>query len=96
MTQRINVMYAGFIVESATTAELFANPVHPYTVGLLHSVPRLDAEEGSELIPIEGTRPTSVARRSDARSRRAAPGGCRTAGSRTRRSCPFARASRSS
>jgi oligopeptide transport system ATP-binding protein len=57
MTQRINVMYAGFIVESATTIELFANPSHPYTVGLLHSVPRLDADEGSELIPIEGTPP---------------------------------------
>jgi oligopeptide/dipeptide ABC transporter ATP-binding protein len=57
MTQRINVMYAGFIVESATTAELFAKPAHPYTVGLLHSVPRLDAVEGSELIPIEGTPP---------------------------------------
>jgi oligopeptide/dipeptide ABC transporter ATP-binding protein len=66
MTQRINVMYAGFIVESATTAELFANPVHPYTVGLLHSVPRLDAEEGSELIPIEGSPP----------DQRQAPVGC--------------------
>jgi oligopeptide transport system ATP-binding protein len=57
MTQRINVMYAGFIVESATTPELFAEPAHPYTVGLLHSVPRLDAVEGSDLIPIEGTPP---------------------------------------
>ena len=42
MTQRINVMYAGFIVETATTVDLFANPSHPYTVGLLHSIPRLD------------------------------------------------------
>jgi oligopeptide/dipeptide ABC transporter ATP-binding protein len=66
MTQRINVMYAGFIVESATTAELFANPAHPYTVGLLHSVPRLDAVEGSELIPIEGAPP----------DQRQAPVGC--------------------
>ena len=66
MTQRINVMYAGFIVESATTIELFANPAHPYTVGLLHSVPRLDAVEGSELIPIEGTPP----------DQRQAPVGC--------------------
>ena len=45
MTQRINVMYAGFIVETATTPELFARPSHPYTVGLLHSIPRLDADE---------------------------------------------------
>ena len=57
MTQRINVMYAGFIVETATTADLFAHPSHPYTIGLLHSVPRLDAVEGEELIPIEGRPP---------------------------------------
>jgi oligopeptide transport system ATP-binding protein len=57
MTNRINVMYAGFIVESATTADLFANPSHPYTVGLLHSIPRLDALEGDPLVPIEGRPP---------------------------------------
>jgi oligopeptide transport system ATP-binding protein len=57
MTQRIKVMYAGFIVEAATTADLFALPSHPYTVGLLHSIPRLDALEGEELIPIEGRPP---------------------------------------
>jgi oligopeptide transport system ATP-binding protein len=57
MTRRINVMYAGFVVESATTAELFAAPSHPYTVGLLHSMPRLDAQPGEPLIPIEGTPP---------------------------------------
>jgi oligopeptide transport system ATP-binding protein len=57
MTQRINVMYAGFIVETATTADLFARPSHPYTVGLLHSIPRLDQREGEELIPIEGRPP---------------------------------------
>ena len=57
MTRRINVMYAGYIVETATTAELFAQPRHPYTVGLLHSIPRLDAVAGEPLIPIEGTPP---------------------------------------
>jgi oligopeptide transport system ATP-binding protein len=57
MTHRINVMYAGFIVESATTADLFARPSHPYTVGLLHSIPRLDAEEDDPLVPIEGRPP---------------------------------------
>ncbi|MHB8397473.1 MAG: ABC transporter ATP-binding protein [Candidatus Limnocylindrales bacterium] len=58
MTQRIQVMYAGRIVETATTAELFAHPRHPYTVGLLRSIPRLD-EDGSarELISIEGLTP---------------------------------------
>ncbi len=57
MTRRINVMYAGFVVESATTVDLFAAPAHPYTVGLMHSMPRLDGQPGEPLIPIEGTPP---------------------------------------
>ena len=57
MTDRINVMYAGFIVETATTGDLFERPSHPYTVGLLHSMPRVDAREGDPLIPIEGRPP---------------------------------------
>ena len=57
MTDRINVMYAGFIVETATTGDLFESPSHPYTVGLLHSMPRVDAREGEPLIPIEGRPP---------------------------------------
>ncbi len=57
MTRRINVMYAGYVVESATTNDLFARPRHPYTVGLLHSMPRLDAGQGEPLIPIEGAPP---------------------------------------
>jgi oligopeptide/dipeptide ABC transporter ATP-binding protein len=57
MTQRINVMYAGYVVEAASTEELFERPSHPYTVGLLHSIPRLDDDAGSELIPIEGRPP---------------------------------------
>jgi len=57
MTDRINVMYAGFIVETATTGDLFERPSHPYTVGLLHSMPRVDAREGEPLIPIEGRPP---------------------------------------
>ncbi len=66
MTQRINVMYAGFIVETATTKDLFARPSHPYTVGLLHSIPRLAEERPESLIPIEGTPP----------DQRRAPVGC--------------------
>jgi oligopeptide transport system ATP-binding protein len=57
MTQRINVMYAGFVVETATTGELFERPMHPYTVGLLHSIPRLDEDRPEQLIPIEGVPP---------------------------------------
>jgi len=57
MTDRINVMYAGFIVETATTMDLFDKPSHPYTVGLLHSMPRVDQREGEPLIPIEGRPP---------------------------------------
>ncbi len=57
MTQRINVMYAGYVVESASTIDLFARPSHPYTVGLLHSIPRLDDDGTDALIPIEGRPP---------------------------------------
>ena len=52
---RIAVMYAGKIVEQGTTDEIFYNPSHPYTRGLLRSMPRVDAESYERLIPIEGT-----------------------------------------
>ena len=54
---RVNVMYAGRIVESATAAELYANPRHPYTLGLLRSVPRLDEPKRARLDPIVGQPP---------------------------------------
>lgn len=54
---RIYVMYAGRIVESGTTEQLLTNPQHPYTLGLLASVPKLDGDKDAELIPIEGTPP---------------------------------------
>jgi oligopeptide/dipeptide ABC transporter ATP-binding protein len=57
LTKRICVMYAGFVVETATTPELFAHPHHPYTVGLLNSISRIDAENPAELHPIEGAPP---------------------------------------
>jgi oligopeptide transport system ATP-binding protein len=57
MTQRINVMYAGHIVERATTEELYGRPRHPYTVGLLRSIPRLDEQGRGELVPIQGQPP---------------------------------------
>ena len=57
MTQRTVVMYAGFIVEAGTTAAIYERPAHPYTVGLLHSIPRLDRGAHEPLIPIEGAPP---------------------------------------
>ncbi len=54
---RVNVMYAGKVIERADAAELYANPKHPYTVGLLNSVPRLDELRQEKLIPIEGLPP---------------------------------------
>lgn len=57
MTDRVVVMYAGKVVETAPTTEIFANPRHPYTLGLLASVPRLDAERPEQLKTIEGAPP---------------------------------------
>jgi oligopeptide/dipeptide ABC transporter ATP-binding protein len=56
MCDRVLVMYSGKIVESADVRSIFANPVHPYTEGLLASIPRLD-EEVEELYAIEGVVP---------------------------------------
>jgi peptide/nickel transport system ATP-binding protein len=55
--QRIYVMYAGRIVESGTSKEIFGNPRHPYTIGLLQSVPRLDEMRKDRLVPIPGSLP---------------------------------------
>ena len=63
---RVNVMYAGRIIERATAAELYAHPRHPYTLGLLRSVPRLDEPRRARLDPIEG-QPPDLSR---------LPGGC--------------------
>ena len=57
MTERILVMYAGRIVESGPAKALFAHPHHPYTVGLLRSVPRLDEPRAETLQSIEGLPP---------------------------------------
>lgn len=55
MCERIAVMYAGRIVEYGTADDIFYNPKHEYTKGLLKSIPRLDATEHERLVPIEGT-----------------------------------------
>ena len=54
---RVNVMYAGRIIESGTAHQIYHHPRHPYTLGLLASVPRLDQPRGARLVPIEGQPP---------------------------------------
>ena len=73
---RVNVMYAGKIIETATAHELYANPRHPYTLGLLNSVPRLDQARREKLDPDRGPAagPRHTCPRA-ARSTRAAPSG---------------------
>jgi len=63
---RVNVMYAGRLVETAPTDELYSRPKHPYTIGLLASVPRLDSERKQSLRVIKGL-PPNLSR---------LPGGC--------------------
>jgi peptide/nickel transport system ATP-binding protein len=66
ITDEIAVMYAGRIVERGSTEAIFGSPQHPYTWGLLKSIPRLDTTREEELVPIAG-RPPSLIKR---------PGGC--------------------
>jgi oligopeptide/dipeptide ABC transporter ATP-binding protein len=61
VAHRIAVMYAGSVVEIGTAAEVFRNPVHPYTCGLLHSVPTLRSDRAKPLATIEGTVPPAAA-----------------------------------
>jgi oligopeptide transport system ATP-binding protein len=60
MCQRMIVMYAGRVVESGPTTDVFAHPKHPYTWSLLRSIPRLDAETHEPLRPIEGVPPNLI------------------------------------
>jgi oligopeptide transport system ATP-binding protein len=57
LAHRVLVMYGGFIVEEAPVKDLYANPSHPYTLGLLGSLPRLDGRERQRLVSIEGRPP---------------------------------------
>lgn len=60
MCDRVVVMYAGKVVETGTKWEIFKNPQHPYTKGLLRSMPRLDQKKDEELVPIIGTPPDLI------------------------------------
>ncbi|MET0133583.1 MAG: ABC transporter ATP-binding protein, partial [Kibdelosporangium sp.] len=55
LCDEVNVLYAGRVVERANRHDLFAVPRHPYTHGLLSSIPRLDAPKGDRLVPITGS-----------------------------------------
>jgi oligopeptide transport system ATP-binding protein len=60
MCERVNVMYAGMFMETGSAEQLFEQPRHPYTLGLLQSVPRLDAARRTRLRPIEGQPPNML------------------------------------
>jgi oligopeptide transport system ATP-binding protein len=60
LAERVNVMYAGYIIESADVKDIYGDPRHPYTLGLLGSIPRLDAERKEKLTPIEGLPPDLI------------------------------------
>jgi len=60
LAERVIVMYAGYIVEEAEVHELYEEPHHPYTLGLLRSVPRLDMGKSKRLIPIDGLPPDLI------------------------------------
>jgi peptide/nickel transport system ATP-binding protein len=62
ITDHIAVMYAGRIVERASTEAIFGSPQHPYTWGLLRSIPRLDTPRDEELVPISGRPPSLIQR----------------------------------
>jgi oligopeptide/dipeptide ABC transporter ATP-binding protein len=54
---RVNVMYAGRIIESGTATEIYHKPRHPYTLALLKSVPRMDRQRSEKLDPVDGQPP---------------------------------------
>ncbi len=60
LAQRVIVMYGGFIIEEAPVQELYANPSHPYTIGLIGSLPRVDQGENQKLFSIEGVPPLLI------------------------------------
>jgi oligopeptide transport system ATP-binding protein len=60
LAHRVLVMYAGFIVERSPVKELYRNPQHPYTRGLLGSLPRIDEQQDARLVSIEGLPPDMI------------------------------------
>ncbi len=62
VAERVAVMYAGKIVEHGTVEQVFAEPKHPYTWGLLKSIPRLDTPRDVQLVPVGGRPPSLINR----------------------------------
>jgi oligopeptide transport system ATP-binding protein len=60
LADRVAVMYAGYIIESASCKDVYSDPRHPYTLGLLSSIPRLDETRKEKLTPIEGLPPDLI------------------------------------
>jgi oligopeptide transport system ATP-binding protein len=60
LADRVVVMYAGYIVESASVDELYGQPRHPYTAALLRSLPRMDGSVGEDLESIKGLPPDLI------------------------------------
>ncbi|MEA3408390.1 MAG: ABC transporter ATP-binding protein [Chloroflexota bacterium] len=60
LVDRVQVMYAGYLVERAEVHEFYSNPRHPYSIGLLGSLPRLDEQEREKLTPIQGLPPDLI------------------------------------
>jgi oligopeptide transport system ATP-binding protein len=60
LAKKVNVMYAGFIVERGDVKDIYGRPRHPYTMGLLGSLPRLDAAPGTKLVSIPGLPPDLI------------------------------------
>jgi len=60
LAMKVNVMYAGYIIERGNVKDIYGRPRHPYTMGLLGSLPRLDAEPGAKLVSIPGLPPDLI------------------------------------
>jgi oligopeptide transport system ATP-binding protein len=60
LAKRVNVMYAGSLIETGPVKMIYGNPRHPYTIGLLGSLPRLDEQQGAKLYSIQGEPPDLV------------------------------------
>jgi oligopeptide transport system ATP-binding protein len=60
LADRVNVMYAGYIIETGRVRDIYGDPRHPYTLGLLGSIPRLDEARKAKLTPIDGLPPDLI------------------------------------